>query len=73
MEDISVNEVFAASIVPHHGPGMVTGWVAIVEYMNTDGELMAVTLRDPVSPPWKLDGLIGAASDFYVTEEEEVE
>ena len=71
MDVDQISEAFTAYISDVHGAGLVTGWIAVVEWCNTDGEFMAITLKDTTSPPWRLEGLIGATTNFYETEEEE--
>lgn len=68
-----VTGALAASIASVHGAGIITGWIAVIEWCNTDGEFSAITLNDATSPPWRLEGLLGAVTDFYAEEEEEDE
>lgn len=69
--DDPITETMTAHISEHHGSGFITGWVAVVEWCTADGELMAVTLKDQVSPPWRHAGLLTAVSDVYATDVEE--
>lgn len=69
--DDQIAEAMTARISEEHGSGFITGWVAVVEWCNAEGDLLAVTLRDPVSPPWRHAGLLTAVSEVYETAEED--
>ena len=73
MDVDQISEAFTAYISDVYGAGLVTGWIAVVEWCNTDGEFSAITLKDSTSPPWRLEGLIGAVTELYATEDEEDE
>lgn len=66
-----VTDALTASIAEIHGPGFITGWIAVIEWCDSDGCFNAVTLNDSTSPPWRLEGLLGAVTDFYAEDEEE--
>lgn len=69
--DDPIAEAMTVHISEQHGSGFITGWVAVVEWCTSDGDLMAVTLKDPVSPPWRHAGLLTAVSDVYAADVEE--
>jgi hypothetical protein len=60
-----IAEQLAAHISELHGPGIITGWVAVVEWCDHDGRMSAITVQDDFSPPWRLEGLMTAVADFY--------
>ena len=41
-----------------YGPGVVTGYVIALEYMDHDGDLIGVMLKDERSPAWRVIGLL---------------
>jgi hypothetical protein len=60
------------TLLPQNKPVMVTSWVAVVEYMNENGEsdLAAFCSNMPV---WRLNGIVEAGHDLLVSEYEYVE
>lgn len=66
-----IQEALAAAITEVHGAGIISGWVAVIEWCDTDGAFSAVTLKDENSPPWRLEGLLGAVTNFYEPDEED--
>ena len=69
--DDQVTAAMTARISEGHGSGFITGYVAVIEWCTSDGELLAVTLKDSVSPPWRHAGLLTAVSDVYAADAEE--
>lgn len=70
MADTPIDDALAARISETHGHGFITGWIAIVEWCDSEGNFSAMTLNDPTSPPWRLEGLLTARTEFYETEED---
>lgn len=73
MEMNSIAEQLAAHISDSHGSGIITGWIAVVEWCDQDGAMSAITVHDDFSPPWRLEGLMTAVTDFYAEPEENEE
>ena len=72
-QQAKISEALTARVIDMYGNGLVTGWVTVVEFCDSNGDLIAVTLHDDVSPPWKLEGLLTAVSDFYGSEDSDEE
>lgn len=41
---------------------VVSAWVAVVEYITTDGTQELVMLHDGSSPEWRIDGLLSGGA-----------
>lgn len=54
-------------LIEADGPIMVTAWVAMIEYIDKDGEPQLAPLCSDV-PQWRMTGMIDAGRDLLVEE-----